>query len=245
EDEDFAEIEATELDAPEVEVVTSIPKVAAPKAAAPIQKITTSSIQVSAATAAADPFAEEFDEEEVVIDSFASWDEMFHRDVPRVTNRRDPGFSALVQAAITTEDFNKNAQALATTESPRARMADVDDSDVAMVEPADIDLLTNAGSDWPPLRLAIISDLATAPAELDSTSIGESPFSAAWNVPQSDHHASPTWSRHDTSHEVELADQSPAFDEEPILIVEDDNPTPKAPVRREEYRNLFSRLRSG
>ncbi len=32
---------------------------------------------------------------------------------------------------------------------------------------------------------------------------------------------------------------------EPVLIVEDDTLAPTAPVRREEYRNLFSRLRSG
>ena len=49
---------------------------------------------------AANPFAEEFDEEEVVLDSFASWDDMFRRDVPRVQNRRDPEFSALVQSAL-------------------------------------------------------------------------------------------------------------------------------------------------
>src|SRR5436190_6430181 len=38
------------------------------------------------------------------------------------------------------------------------------------------------------------------------------------------------------------------IDAEPVLIVEEDAPTPaphKPPVRREEYRNLFSRLRSG
>ena len=37
-------------------------------------------------------------------------------------------------------------------------------------------------------------------------------------------------------------------DDEPVLIIEDDAPVPaphKPPVRREEYRNLFSRLRSG
>jgi hypothetical protein len=75
--------------------------------------------------------------------------------------------------------------------------------------------------------------------------MGDSPFSAAWNVPQTNQDISPAWSRHDASLEVELVDQSPAFDEEPVLIVEDDNPAPQAPVRREEYRNLFSRLRSG
>jgi hypothetical protein len=36
--------------------------------------------------------------------------------------------------------------------------------------------------------------------------------------------------------------------DDPVLIIEDDAPAPaphKPPVRREEYRNLFSRLRSG
>ena len=50
----------------------------------------------------ANPFAEEFDEEEVVLDSFAAWDDMFRRETPRVQNRRDPEFATLVQAAIST-----------------------------------------------------------------------------------------------------------------------------------------------
>ena len=36
-------------------------------------------------------------------------------------------------------------------------------------------------------------------------------------------------------------------EEEPVLIIEEDSavPPPKSPVRRDTYRNLFSRLRSG
>ena len=49
---------------------------------------------------AVDPFAEKFDEEEIVLDSFAAWDQIFHDQVPRVENRRDPGFATLVQAAL-------------------------------------------------------------------------------------------------------------------------------------------------
>jgi hypothetical protein len=33
--------------------------------------------------------------------------------------------------------------------------------------------------------------------------------------------------------------------ENPVLVIEDDAPQSGPPVRREEYRNLFSRLRSG
>ena len=48
----------------------------------------------------ADPFGEKFDEEEVVLDNFAAWDDMFPADTPRVENRRDPSLATLVQAAI-------------------------------------------------------------------------------------------------------------------------------------------------
>ena len=54
---------------------------------------------------------------------------------------------------------------------------------------------------------------------------------------------------------ADVSDSPVAFPEpvdsnndEPVLIIEDDAPVPaphKPPVRREEYRNLFSRLRSG
>ena len=47
-----------------------------------------------------DPFDEPFDEEEVVLDSFATWDSANHRRSPRVENRRDRGFTALVQQAL-------------------------------------------------------------------------------------------------------------------------------------------------
>jgi len=63
---------------------------------------------------AADPFAEKFDEEEVVLDNFAAWDDMFRRDMPRVANRRDPGFATLVEAAMRsteTTDFLPNYEA--------------------------------------------------------------------------------------------------------------------------------------
>jgi len=45
-----------------------------------------------------------------------------------------------------------------------------------------------------------------------------------------------------------LPEPARASNDEPVLIIEDDAPAPaphKPPVRREEYRNLFSRLRSG
>lgn len=47
-----------------------------------------------------DPFADSFDEEEVVLDNFATWDSAQDVRSPRVENRRNRGFSTLVQQAI-------------------------------------------------------------------------------------------------------------------------------------------------
>src|SRR4051812_7811543 len=111
-DDSLLEVDSTELDLVE--------EVAERK----VEHETKAAIAAKPASHTADPFAEEFDEEEVVLDSFASWDDMFRRDVPRVQNRRDPEFASLVQSAISTADVGASpmaAKAIATL-----RMADED-----------------------------------------------------------------------------------------------------------------------
>jgi hypothetical protein len=164
----------------------------------------------------ADPFAEKFDEEEVVLDNFTGWDDMFRSDVPRVENRRDPGFSTLVQAAIAaspasssrfmvTSASASDATIAADVRRPRLRHADVPDS---------------ANHDLP---LRPVSSPPKPPSKSEALD-GVIPTFAA--------------------HKNEVA---PAKPEAPVLIIEDDaaRHCPQPPVRREEYRNLFSRLRSG
>jgi len=161
-----------------------------------------------------DPFAEKFDEEEVVLDNFAGWDDMFRRDVPRVANRRDPGFSTLVQAAIEASPMSSSrfvvSSAVATDDSipasnkrPRLRLANVPDS------PA-VDKLV----------------VPTMPKSVERTNSPDNILSAF------------------TTHEEVATDFG---DDLPVLVVEEDAATsnPQPAVRREEYRNLFSRLRSG
>jgi type II secretory pathway predicted ATPase ExeA len=156
---------------------------------------------------APDPFAEKFEEEEVVLDNFAAWDDMFRRDMPRVANRRDPEFSTLVEAAMQSTaatDFLPNYEAADLTFA--FDLQDIFDA-VEEVEAAPKEASQETNSIWPPLRIADVSDSPAAfPAPMHS------------------------------------------IDDEPVLIIEEDAPTPaphKPPVRREEYRNLFSRLRSG
>jgi type II secretory pathway predicted ATPase ExeA len=156
-----------------------------------------------AQSAAADPFAEQFDEGEVVLDSFAAWDDMFRRETPRVENRREPQFASLVQAAL-------NAAPI-----PATSLAD---------EPLKTGLAVDemgrqaAPGDGPRLRLAVVCD-SPSNASIREVAPAEAP--------------------------LDPFDIDP--DDAPMLIVEDD-PAPgvdKSPVRREEYRQLFSRLRSG
>jgi hypothetical protein len=55
--------------------------------------------------------------------------------------------------------------------------------------------------------------------------------------------ATDPWSHDEPPRWNDAAAPLAAEDDDPVLVVEDDDPSPKAPVRREEYRNLFSRLR--
>ncbi len=212
EDEESLIVEPTELDCDEDEITNSD------------EQMTVSAATTAVQFTTADPFGEEFDEEEVVLDNFASWDDMFRREVPRVQNRRDPEFAALVQAAISTTDVSESVACAPTGATFRMLESEDDDLEIA----------TMAGADeppqWPPLRLAVVSD--------------SKPFVSAVDPEELDTEA--TWSRNDTPHWSDAVVSKVSDEiEEPVLIVEDDTAVPKSPVRREEYRNLFSRLRSG
>ncbi len=194
---------------------------------------------------AADPFAEEFDEEEVVLDNFANWDEMFRSEAPRVQNCRDPEFAALVQAAISKTDVSEAVACASTGAALRMLEAD-DDDDIATLDLAvRKSLAADDAQNWPPLRLAVVSDSAPTPPDHRTTPAEATMSPTAWNAPQFEEEDHSSWLRGDSSHSSGAVNQMLADDEAPVLIVEDDNPAPNSPVRREEYRNLFSRLRSG
>jgi hypothetical protein len=193
--------------------------------------------EVRAASAAdehesVDPFAEKFDEEEVVLDNFAGWDNMFRREAPRVKNRRDPSFAALVEAALPASKTREKASPAPTVASTKPVAETKQDAAPGTDDPPD----------WPPLRLAFGAD-AMSPSVLavEMTPV-ETPSLSTRSELASHQAAISAWSRTLLSHD-NPRDCVLRSDDDPVLIVEDDQPATKSPVRREEYRDLFSRLR--
>jgi len=231
----------------------------------------------------ADPFGEAFDEEEVVLDNFASMASLFSYGAPRVENRRDPEFASLARAAITAaaaEAENRDTQDDRTDASERSGIQPefgnvansewaVDDSqstspydafpvikeaagyhlDSPSVPDPD-DLIDELDPNWPPIRLAFAhgSDSPDEAASTWDTSVHDQVSDEGVNdtvdSPWPAYEAASTGRGRETFH----------FSDEPVLIVEDEHgPEPTATnfepaqpqVRRQEYRRLFSRLRSG
>jgi type II secretory pathway predicted ATPase ExeA len=249
-------IEPTELDAEDTQTV----EVAPPPANEPVDAIPCQRPE----PVPGDPFAEKFDEEEIVLDTFAAWDDMFHRATPRVENRRDPQFASLVQAAIDASPVVQATHAR-KVDSHADVFGDMDEfvdenaDDNPAADAAEEESSVDPSADWPPLRLAIVSEpvpLKPIPlvAPNATTVTGTSAFDPVF---PEDADAVDGWStqvaaplaltpRPTKKYDITSAAALPSA--EPILIIEDDlpaTPTGKPPVRREEYRHLFSRLRSG
>ncbi len=160
---------------------------------------------------AVDPFAESFEEEELVLDSFVTLASIFGTRTPRVENGREPGFSRLVQNAL---DASTAAAAESEeTHAPKFSAAAERDHDTT---PRTI-------------RLAVVNESRPA--------IANSPQSIVeYTAPRQRHPA------------TALAAQSADEPERAILVIEDeptDSGHPQPGVRRESYRQLFSRLRHG
>jgi type II secretory pathway predicted ATPase ExeA len=230
---------------------------------------------------AIDPFAEQFDNEEVVLDNFAAWDDMFHHQTPRVENRRDPGFANLVQVAIEASPgghprfetpafkvieahaafvassktsgsrYTFNDQPTAHREKTLPTDALLDDEPPIGERPVDPPL-----EPWPSLRLAVVSDPAPL-TPMPLVSAGSPPQAAASNTVSYERAACASGilteiagnffaDRPAAAREETTRTSSFAWEEAPLLVIEDDpapSDTVTPPVRHEEYRYLFSRLR--
>jgi type II secretory pathway predicted ATPase ExeA len=253
--EDMAAIEPTELDVEDVPQELPMPSGAFERAEAIVDP--------------ANPFGEQFDEEELVLDNFAAWDNMFLRARIRVENRRDPGFASLVQDAINASSVAPVPVENHAAETPAARLMPAPPEEIAdsiTVLGETIDESVEDGSDSessadedqnvPLLRLADVPELLPlTPIPLIPASQMDSAGDAAFDpvLPDDDGIKFGDWfNRFEVEH-AKGADGSPEsavglLDEEPILVIEDetpDQPARKPQARRQEYRQLFSRLRSG
>jgi hypothetical protein len=191
--------------APQSEVVPSSPS---PRPAPPRRQRMAS----GRVPEAVDPFAESFEEEELVLDSFVTLASIFGTRTPRVENSREPAFSRLVQHALDATA----ATAARKTETIEAK--------------SDRPIETAGDFTRPTLRLAVVSE---SPLRSD-----EGPATAAeWGFTRQPLAAKSS----EANHADDAADA--------ILVIEDEPPTtddrPQSGVRRESYRQLFSRLRHG
>jgi type II secretory pathway predicted ATPase ExeA len=225
---------------------------------------------------AIDPFTEKFDEEEMVLDSYAAWDRIFHREVPRVENRRDPAFATLVQAAL---DAAPNYER--RTKSPTFKLVPAHgklesgsaDASTALAfedefgDPWGADFPSEdkpAGEDWshwtgklrPPLRLADVAE--PGPLAPDAR-LGQQTLPGAVSYDTQPHAAAgrasdwlaqvaiePETEQAPDHHEMTTLSGRP-WEKLPVLVIDEDRSevphSEKPTVRREEYRDLFSRLR--
>jgi type II secretory pathway predicted ATPase ExeA len=212
--------------------------------------------ELAATAAVADPFAEKFDEEEVVLDNFAAWDDVFRREMPRVENRRDPGFATLVQSAIEAlpELFSYRTDTASLSVMPDDEFNSVESpavvgeptEDTCQGRPCDsLKVMSDTqslaapiqpdGSRWPPLKLAVVSEPAPlTPIPLLPPSKPMDEICAAFGNLL-------------TTLEINRGHNRKSAVESPMLVVEEDSPpgSDNSPVRRKSYRHLFSRLRSG
>jgi hypothetical protein len=221
-----------------------------------------------------DPFAEQFDEEEIVLDSFGASDDMFWRGRTRVENRRDPGFAGMVQAALDSapepdvtiagRDLDETRKVLDATirsgcEDDRANSYQPHVSVLSMGAPeTELSFETDElmpSMERPSLRLADFSEptpLVAVPLLPPSQEPTSAPAAFDPVFPDALDESATAWQ----ASLARLSAESDAFsglqpsgmEEAAVLVIEDDVPAPnssKAQVRREEYRHLFSRLRSG
>lgn len=156
---------------------------------------------------AVDPFAETFEEEELVLDSFATLASIFGTRTPRVENSREPAISRLLQHSL---------DAAAASNAPSTPEPELEDAREVAHE------LRHSM-----IRLAVVNDTPSAVEELPFPVVREPQFASSFT-------ANPS--------AAELAC------DDTILVIEDDPAPPSDPqpgVRRESYRQLFSRLRHG
>jgi hypothetical protein len=165
---------------------------------------------------AADPFADQFEEEEIVLDGFLAISQIFHAGTPRVDNLRDRTFADRVEAALaesTTRPEARNQEIQASTSSA-AQSSDQPKSRARLVE-----------RQQDSIRLAVIGEAESLEANKSPRS--RSAYPRETMLPA-------------TKRPRQIEESILVIDDEPAPTAR-----PEPGARREAYRDLFSRLRHG
>jgi type II secretory pathway predicted ATPase ExeA len=178
---------------------------------------------------AVDPFADEFDEEEIVLDRFSPLAEMFRKGVPRVSNQRSPAVAhSVARTAGNYENSSANKQAPSQVVPVPSRV-EVDLVPLADNQPERRD----CGAGEPTIRLAVVDESVVHEPESSVAApkrvISKSPVAIKIRAGRS------------------LDTESP-HGEKPVLVIEDElakDLRPNSGAKRQAYRDLFSRLRHG
>jgi type II secretory pathway predicted ATPase ExeA len=181
-----------------------------PSSARPTERIRRPRVFSATAPESVDPFGgETFEEEELVLESFATLASIFGHRTPRVENGREPAISRLVQNALDASLASTAELESRVAESPSVAIAD-------------------ERSSRPTIRLAVVNDPPQQQGEPNFVELQRTRNEV----------------RPAAAHAAEPAD----LPELPILVIEDDSDHsggPQPGVRRESYRQLFTRLRHG
>jgi hypothetical protein len=174
-----------------------------------------------------DPFDEPFDEEEIVLDNFATWDSAQYRRSVRVENRRDRGFTTMVQQAL--DASAAEASDLQPGWKPQAQV-----TSSPQERPAD-----EADAQRPRVRLAVVSE----PAPLRPIPVVKTP---ALSGNQNTATVDPAFADLDVPVVDPLTAAYESAVEEDILVVEDD-PDDLTHLENfgqsDRFRRLLARLR--
>jgi hypothetical protein len=179
---------------------------------------------------AIDPFVDQFDEEEMVLENFGALSAVFHSRTPQVENHRNPAISQMLDVAIrTAAETTPRRDETNDEERPSARR--------------------RRARERASIRLAVVEDSTNQDAEVAEVP-REQDVDAEFAVDNSPRPIRPVErvSERSAASAISLDAEQLCETGEAVLIIEDEPAVvtaASADVRREDYRNLFSRLRHG
>jgi type II secretory pathway predicted ATPase ExeA len=167
-----------------------------------------------------DVFGSDFDDEELVLDSFASMQSIVSASAPRVSNTRDQGATSQLLAAIDSEcQVHDTLAATVGAAATGPSLGVYDRDDLADDSADDSEAATeHCGGD------------CLHPCQVDSICAGSTTTTAPKLA---------------TNFDGQGADSTPADDLDLLVVDDEDLPLGVAAVERRDYRQLFTSLRRG